>query len=95
MNFRYNVHKCEVQCNAFTAVQFSFSSVFLLASSSWMLFVCVSSVCALCSRLVFLKHSLLMLLMVEFGALVGLLEVELPPGSSVSWNCSTECCQFY
>ena len=40
-------------------------------------------------------NSLLMLSMVEFGALVGLLEVELPPGSGVYWNCSTECCQFY
>ena len=59
-----------------------------------MLLVCLSSACALCLRLYFL-NSLLMLLMVEFGALVGLLEVELPPGSSVYWNCSTECCQFH
>ena len=43
---------------------------------------------------VFLKWSL-MLPFGEFDALVGLLEVELPPGSGVSWNCSTECCQLY
>ena len=59
-----------------------------------MLLVCLSSACALCSHLYFL-NSLLMLPMVGFGALVGLLEVKLPPGSGVSWNCSTECCQFY
>ena len=33
--------------------------------------------------------------LLNFGTLVGLLEVELPPGSGVSWNCSTECCQFH
>ena len=42
-------------------------------------FVCMSSVCAYVHVLHFL-NSLLMLSMVEFGALVGLLEVELPPG---------------
>ena len=58
-----------------------------------LLFVCLQFV-LLCSCLYFL-NSLLMHLMVEFGALVGLLEVELPPGSGVYWNYSTECCQFY
>ena len=66
---------------------------FLPHPSGCFLFACPQLV-LLCSCLYFL-NSLLMLLMVEFGALVGLLEVELPPGSGVSWNCSTECCQFY
>ena len=78
----------------FMVVWFSLAFVFLLPSSLWMLLVCLSSACALCSCLYFL-NSLLMLSMVEFGALVGLLEVELPPGSGVYWNCSTECCQFH
>ena len=94
LNFKYNVHKCKVQCNAFTAVWFSSSSVFLLASSFWMLlFVCLQFV--LYVHVLYFLNSLLMLSMVEFGALVGLLEVELPPGSGVYWNCSTKCCQFY
>ena len=77
MNFKYNIHKCEVQCNAFTAVWFSFSSVFLLASSFWMLlFACLHFV--LYVHVLHFLNSLLMLSMVEFGALVGLLEVEVP-----------------
>ena len=56
-------------------------------------FVCLQLV--LYVHILYFLNSLLMLSMVEFGALVGLLEVELPPGSGVSWNYSTECCQFY
>ena len=78
----------------FTVVWLSLAFVFLLSSSFWMLLICLSSVCFSCSWLYFL-NSLSMLLFGEFGALVGLLEIELPPGSGVSWNCSTECCQFY
>ena len=58
-----------------------------------LLFACLQFV--LCVHVLYFLNSLLMLSMVEFGALVGLLEVELPPGSGVYWNCSTECCQFY
>ena len=60
LNFRYNVCKCEVQCNAFTAVWFSFSSVFLLASSFWMLlFACLQFV--LYVHVLYFLNSLLML----------------------------------
>ena len=94
LNFKYNIHKCEVKCNAFTVVWFSFSSVFLLASSFWMLFfACLQFV--LYVHVLYFLNSVLMLSMVEFGAMERLLEVELPPGSGVYWNCSTECCQFY
>ena len=58
-----------------------------------LLFACLQFV--LYIHVLYFLNSLLMLLMVEFGALVGLLEVELPPGSSAYWNCSTEFCQFY
>ena len=88
LNFKYNVHECKVQYNTFTVVWFSFSSVFLLASSFWMLlFACLQFV--LYVHVLHFLNSLLMLSMVEFGALVGLLEVELPPGSSVYWNCNS------
>ena len=87
INAKYNVTLL-LQCG------FLFSSVFLLASSFWMLlFACLQFV--LYVLVLHFLNSLLMLSMVEFGALVGLLEGELPPGSSVYWNCSTECCQFY
>ena len=87
INAKYNVTLL-LQCG------FLFSSVFLLASSFWMLlFACLQFV--LDVHVLYFLNSLLMLSMVEFGVLVGLLEVELPPGSGVYWNCSTECCQFY
>ena len=46
-----------------------------------LLFACLQFVLYVC--ILHFLNSLLMLSMVEFGALVGLLEVELPPGSDV------------
>ena len=68
INAKYNVMLL-LQCG------FLFSSVFLLASSFWMLlFACLQFVL----HVLHFLNSLLMLSMVEFGALVGLLKVELP-----------------
>ena len=69
-----------------------FVSVFLLASFFWILCFSCLTFCSL-----FLSeclNSLWCFHFVEFCALVGLLEVELPLGSGCLWNNSTECCQF-
>ena len=87
INVKYNVMLL-LQCGFLFLLCF-----FLPHPSGCFLFACLQFV--LYVHILYFLNSLLMLSMVEFAALVGLLEVELPPGSGVYCNCSTECCQFY
>ena len=94
VNFKYNIHKCEVQCTAFALTNllcFCVSSCFILLDVLLLSSSASSLVPVWVVQRVF--NHFISCWILHIGRDSWKLSSLLGPGCL--WNCSTECCQFY